>query len=58
MPSIGQQVEGPEITHTAEANWFNYFGKLFNITYNSKNQETTLQPKSPSTIEGINNLLY
>lgn len=58
MPSIGKQVEEPEITHTADVNWFNYFGKLFNITYNSKNQETTQQLKSPSTVEWINNLLY
>lgn len=58
MPSVGKQVEEPEITHTADVNWFNYFGKLFNITYNSKNQETTQQLKSPSTVEWINNPLY
>lgn len=57
MPSVGRQAEEPEITYTADAKWFNYFGKLFNITYNSKNQETTQQPRSLSTVEGINNLL-
>lgn len=58
MPSVGKQVEEPEITHTADVNGFYYFGKLFNITYNSKNQETTQQPKSPSMVEWIIIICY
>lgn len=32
MPSVGKQVEEPEIAHTANVNWYNYFGEQFDIT--------------------------